>query len=330
MKALNKISKLLFSLVVMTAVVLGVTSFSDGYGMILAGPALMVKIEPQLLQQFDNLKEDFLTPIKSKDEYVNFDVIKLNDIGADPDVLIDNLIYPIATAGRTDQEVVISLRKLDTENTKVTDDEIQALPYDKKSSVRERHIIALKKKSLKLGLYSLAPAGDTTNTPVIVTTGATIGGRKRLKLPDDLVTLKGRFDALNIDMEDRYICLCSEHVEDMLLSSQTFEKQYHLIKEGKVLDMYGFKMFENQNANRYNGDTLAKVAFEAAALSSDRNASTAYYAPNAVKAKGSIKVYLRDAAQDPENRESVLGMRLYYLVIPVKNVGFGAVVSAKV
>jgi hypothetical protein len=52
-----------------------------------------------------------------------------------------------------------------------------------------------------------------------------------------------------------------------------------------------------------------------------------FYAPSTAKARGSVKRYMSDADKDPLNRRSVVGFRLYHLVIPTKNVGMSAIVS---
>ncbi len=84
----------------------------------------------ELIKHFRH-KGTWLERIPSKQQWVNNDVIKINEEGADPDVLINNNTYPISVTPREDGSIVIELYKYDTTNTVVTDDEIYALPYDK-------------------------------------------------------------------------------------------------------------------------------------------------------------------------------------------------------
>ncbi len=56
----------------------------------------------------------------------------------------------------------------------------------------------------------------------------------------------------------------------------------------------------------------------------------AVYAKGSAKARGSVKVYMRDGSTDPENRESVIGMRMYFIAIPYRKKGQGAIISASV
>ncbi len=288
-------------------------------------------IVAKLLERFIALKDDFLGDIKDYSGLVNNDVIKFNDIGDLPDVLINNAIYPIATTARTDVGKTVSLYKLDTKNTPITDDELHALPYDKKSSVMDDHVLALNQAKIKLGIYSLAPAADSANTPVLQTTGAIdpVTGRSTLTFKD-ILALKLRCDNLQIPLESRKLILCANHVNDLLNidALNTFRERYtNGVMEGKVIaQLAGFKMFENLLNPSYDS-TGALKAYGSAAAVGDKSASVFFSNVNTMKAIGSASVYYRDASLDPENRQSVIGMRLWYIVSPVNNKGIGAIID---
>ena len=84
--------------------------------------------------------------------------IHLVDVGADPAVLVNNTTYPIATSQRTDGDVAIGLHKFETENTTVTDDEMEGVAYDKIKSVNPQFVehsssqIKIKDEHHKFGL----------------------------------------------------------------------------------------------------------------------------------------------------------------------------------
>lgn len=281
----------------------------------------------ELTKQFREMNDDFMSVIKDESSKVNNDVINFNEIGADPAVLVNNAVYPIAVNTRADNGIPVSLFKLDTENTKISDDELQALPYDKKSSVMAQHRDALKVASIKLGIHSLAPTANTGNTPVLATTGAIVSGRRQLTIAD-LINFKTQCDALKIPLDKRNLVLCPDHVADLLLLDNSFRDRYNTIEAGKIIKMlYSFNIFENQNTPVYDGVTLNKKAFGAASSGTDRNASIFFSQHNAVKAMGSVNMYYRDAAMDPENRQSVIGFQMYYLVSPITLKGQGAIIA---
>jgi hypothetical protein len=283
-----------------------------------------------LVQAFKDMTDDFLSPIKSMDDKVNNDVINFNEIGADPAVLINNTSYPIAATSRTDAGIPVSLFKLDTENTKITQDEAHALPYDKKSSVMISHRDALKRATLKLGAHSLAPAADSANTPVVSTTGVTVGTRKPMLIAD-IISLKKKLDDLEIPADGRYLVLSAQHVNDLLATDQAFRDRYYKTETGKMINsIYGFNIFESLHTPKYNGSTGAKKAYGAAGAASDVNASIFYHTQNAMKAMGSAEVYLAEAALDPFNRQTVVGMAMYYIVSPVSSKGVGAIIDTYV
>lgn len=284
----------------------------------------------ELRKQFLNMDASFLNPIRSYDDKVNNDVINFTEIGAAPNVLIDNAVYPIATNSRTDDNRPVSLRKLETENTKITDDELHALGYDKNSSVMEQHKTSLMRSYLKLGAWSLAPSASAAATPVLKTTGATVGHRKRLT-PDDLVAYKVLCDNLEIDLAMRYFALSAEHAGDLLLVDQSFRDRYNNTATGEILrNIYGFNMFETVHTPKYLGTNDTKKAFGAAALSTDVSASVFYTSLNSMKAIGSISMYYSEASADPENRMSKVGFRMYGIVSPVVASGVGAIIDTYV
>lgn len=274
----------------------------------------------------------FLSRIQRKDEYVKENAIHLVDLGADPEVLVNNTTYPIPTVTRTDEDVVLSLDKFDTKNTKISDDELHALPYDKPGSVIEQHREVLEEKSAEKAIHSLAPSVDSATTPLVLTTGASNGktnARQRLT-PADLISMKEKLDELKVPKKGRELVLCPSHVADLLMVDESFAKQYKNMKTGEILNLYGFIISEFPGNPNYadNLSTLTKKAFGAAAdPATDQAASIVYYNKRAVQATGSAVMYHKEASTDPENRASIIGFRVYHICLPKKNTGFGAIVS---
>lgn len=289
--------------------------------------ALMQIVIAELRQRFIEVKEDFLADIKDYSANVNNNIINFNEIGALPDVLIDSAVYPIASVARNDNGIPVSLHKLDTKNTPVTDDELFALAYDKKSSVMADHLTALALARVKLGLWSLAPSANATATPVLKTTGANYLNRKRLTL-EDMANYKDAIDTLQHPLENRKLVMSSHHVNDLLLVDQAFRDRYYNTESGKLIgQINGFKIYENINTPTYNNTTFAKNAYGAAPSGTDTPASVYFNTLNAMRAMGDVKVYYRDASMDPENRQSVFGARTRYIVSPVTAGGIGAIIS---
>ena len=99
--------------------------------------------------------------IRSYDQYVQNDVIHLVDIGADPEVLVNNTTYPLEIENLEDGDIAVTLDKYQTKPTRVTDDELHALTYDKMASVVDRHKEAFSETKFSRAIHSVAPAEHT-------------------------------------------------------------------------------------------------------------------------------------------------------------------------
>lgn len=283
--------------------------------------------EKELIKHFRH-SGTWLERVPSKNQWVGNDVIKLNEIGADPEVLINNNTYPIAVSQRTDTSTAISLFKYDTTNTKITDDELYALPYDKPGSVQEQHRETLEERTQEHALHSLAPMANTADTPILQTTGANDGtGRKRL-VSADLIEFKKKLDLLKIPLKGRVLVLCAQHIADLLLEDKALNVQYQNHKEGAIAqNYYSFEIYEDVYAPVYDSG-LNKIPF--GSVTPGTEASVFFLAQRTAKARGTVKRYMRTADGDPENRETVVGFRLYFIAIPTSLKGQGAIVSGAV
>ena len=287
---------------------------------------LLQVVIAELRQRFLEIKEDFLAPIKSYDNLVNNNSINFNEIGALPTVVVDTP-GPFVPASRADNGIPTALNRLDTIPTKVLDTELFALAYDKKSSVMQDHLKALTLSRVLRGLDALCPPALSANTPVIVTTGATVNGRKRLTL-EDFVNFRESFVKTVQDDEDLYMVLCQEHISDLMLQDQAFRDRFNNTETGKMISsIEGFKIFANLNTPVFNNTTYVKKALGAAAAGTDTKSSVAYTIRNAMRCTGSVSVYYQDAVIDPINRQSLFGAAVYNLVSPVTAKGTGAIIS---
>jgi len=287
----------------------------------------------ELIEKFRH-ENQFLARIPSANQYVNNNAVHLADLGADPDVLINNTTYPIAIIARTDADVTISLDKYDTVNTVITDDELYALPYDKPGSVMRQHREVLEERTGEKSLHSLAPATAAVG-PIVMTTGTTNGltpARKRMLLAD-IVSAKKAMDDLKVPQRNRILVLCNQHINDLLMIDDKFAAQYKDIKEGSITRLFGFDVYEFPVPPIYKlvNAVLTKKAFGAAAdATNDQEGSVFFYADRAVQCRGDVNMYYQQANIDPQNRQSVIGFRLYHICLPKKATGFGVIVSATV
>lgn len=73
----------------------------------------------------------FLSQSVNMDEFVENNVLHLQEAGVDPKVLIDNDVWPIPVATREDNSLELPLHTFDTENTLVRNIEEKESSYNK-------------------------------------------------------------------------------------------------------------------------------------------------------------------------------------------------------
>ena len=269
----------------------------------------------------------WLERIRSYDQSVaSNNTINFTELGGDPTVLVNNTTYPIGVEALADANKAITLDKYQTKATPVTDDEVRGLAYDKKSTVIERHKETVNEKKFARALHALAPNTNTAFTPVVGTSGEAVEGRKRLTVKD-VLAMKAKFDKQRVPADGRVLVLCPDHVNDLLAQDTTFAQRYHDAQDGRIGRLYGFEVFEFVDAPRYNSTSLAKVGFDAEATSTDALASVAFYAPRMMKATGETTAYIDEP--DTQQQTWRYNVRHYFICLPLKNEGIGAIVSAK-
>lgn len=287
--------------------------------------------EKELIKQFRH-DNTWLSELKSKNNWVGNNVIRIPKRGVAPTVLINNNIYPIQTNNREDDFITLSLNKYDTENTAVTDDELYALAYEKINDVQLQHRETLEDVTAEHALHALAIAEESDKTPVLVTTGEDDGtGRKRL-VTADLIRLYKELSDLKVPRQGRVIVLSSEHVADLMMEDSARSKSWGGDFQNGVSGVMhvGFKLWAASYSPHYEQDEdddnkWKKQGFESV---NGKPASVVFYKHNAIKATGTAKRYAVKASDNPVYRQNEIGFRLWFIAVGIKDEGFAAIISA--
>lgn len=265
------------------------------------------------------LEGSWLDGIPDMSSLVENDVIHLVDVGADPEVLINNSTYPLEIESLPDGDKAISLDKFETKPTSVTDDELYACSYDKMKRVKDSHGDALTEKKLIKAAHALCANKSTLSTPIIVTTGDVDPNTGRKKLTKaDLLAAKAAMDKLKVPADNRRLVLCSDHVLDILSWSETFQKQYSIDNvNGKVGRLFGFDIYEFIGTPYYTAQGVKK-AIDASASAGEFQCSFGFYTKRVFKATGSLKMYYSEAASDPIYHRNLIDFLQRFVVLPKK------------
>ncbi len=253
-------------------------------------------------------------------------LIHLSSTQFKPEVLINNTTYPIALQTYDDDGSTIALDKYQTQVTTVTDDQIVGANYDKIDTVTRTHVEAIAEKKYTKAIHALAPASHSADTPVVTTTGAAYGGRKRLVYAD-IVALKEKFDAMQAPLAGRRLVLCPDHYNDLLLDRDRFADLLVKHTTGTTAPVIaGFEIYQYVANPHYTGGN--KNAFGSVPGVGSFMGSTAFLKDNVAKKTGLTKQYFSPSKDDPQNQMNKLAYRHYFIAVPFQNKFIGAIASA--
>lgn len=266
-------------------------------------------------------KDDFMSESEDMSALVDHHTLNLAEAGVEPEVFIDNSTYPVGIVSREDAPKEILLHTLDTKNTVVRNIEKMQAAYDKMKSVTLGHVNALTRKRRAMAAYNWSPLQNGEMTPVLVTTGELVGGRRRLTF-DDLDNLELRFKALEVNLEDLRIVLTPEHEYDLKAENRKMYKE--CMKDGKIGN---FKVFSYPHLPYFDTTTGKKQAYGSAKGANSSMASVAWIRSEVCRAVGATESYIRE--KDPEARGDILGYQQRFTALPMRNKYIGAIYSAK-
>jgi hypothetical protein len=245
-------------------------------------------------------------------------VINVPRANFNPDVLVNNSVYPIPVQAYTDDTIVLAIDKYNTKATSVTDDQVIGSGYDKIDATTRSHTRAILTKKFKKAIHSIAPGETSATTPVIAATGPVVNGFATL-LYSDLVTLKDAMDNDEVDPTGRRLVLCTRHWNDLLKDRVNFGDQLVNYNTGMPAPFIaGFQLFQ------YNGNPLytsvgVKKAFGAVKAAGDRQGSVAFWEGGIAKKTGLTKQYYAPSANDPINQQNLLNYRHYFMALPFES-----------
>lgn len=270
----------------------------------------------------------FLNFVKDFSPLVEHDKIHLAEVGVDPKVLINNTTYPISVSQRTDKALEVELDLFETENTLIREPNAVELAYDKLESVLYGHKQSLRTTTAKKAAHAFAPQEDTEFTPIITTSGDDNGeGYKRLALKD-ILSLKRRYDDLDIPQDQRFLVLNPRHTEDLILQDLKSFKDITDFVNGKPKRLAGFNILEFTKNPKYDKNTMTKLPFEVEDNTNSTYCSFSFFSEEVMKADGNVKMYA--TLHDPKERATIVGFDKRFIALPIRNKGIGAIVTASV
>ena len=290
----------------------------------MAGVAKEIWLE-QIMEPF-YAEASFMDFARDMSAYVEYNTINLADAGVDPDVLVNNAVFPIVTTQRTDNPIAIPLDTFDTVNTVVRNVEAMEAAYDKMESVLMSHRRALRIQCLRRAAHAYAPQNDTAFTPTIDVTGGVRADTSRKKMTRaDLSAMKRKMTLL--EGGGQFVAvLHPNHLEDLKNEDSNFNKNYVDYQGGVLMSrLEGFIIIEYPGTPTYTSAGQKKAYGAAAVPASDCYSSSCFMQDEVMKADGSVDMFVR--YDDPDQRGDVVGFQKRFKALPIRNKFIGAWIS---
>ena len=235
------------------------------------------------------------------------------------DVLVNNTTYPIEVQDHEDGSKTINLDKYQTKATKISEDAALGASYNKIDSATKGHVRAINRDKFKKAIHALAPSADSALTPLI-------------KLPANytaedvfnaIVSLKGKFDDMEVPEDGRRLVLATDHANKLLTSKEYAAGLYADKNSGVVSGwLAGFKVY-SYVANPYFTTAGAKVPYKAIPGATDKKATVAFHDENVGIKTGILKQYYDKPTTTLQAH--FINYRHYYIVLPIKQEAIGAI-----
>ncbi|URC13950.1 hypothetical protein [Flavobacterium sp. B183] len=288
-------------------------------------------VEPQLLEEFRNYKDDFIGTFKAPSaDALDKDGIKFNKLINEIKFHV-NKTTEFEPVDIPNKKGLIEWDKLDTDLTIVTDKSLRAMAFDRESELRRLHNEAFRMGVRDYALRKIAPKENTSKTPILRTTGEDDGtGRKKMKY-SDMIKYYSLAEGLNFtDWAQVFMILCAEHRQDLIEDRGSTNNIRDIEIDpvtGELKRFFKLKFFENNSSVKFNGND--KPVLSGVNENTDRNGSLLYYAPNIVHHIEAVKVLYKPMIQDTRNPDPQSEIRLhcYGLTDKKQEYGAGAIVS---
>jgi len=207
----------------------------------------------------------------------------------------------------------VALDYYDSQNYKIRNINLHALPFDKMAYYTIKSANAIRLKEVNDAAYAYAPTTNGGKRIIIPTTGDARNGLKMMTL-DDVVTLARACDNLLFPEDGRNLVLPSDMWWDLVVNNQILKAQLGYQNQNGVINptvvnYYGFKIHKASNNSMVGYDVTAGAkAAQGALITGDVvPAGFIFCSTEVFRASGSFDMYLLNKAQNPNGRADEFG-----------------------
>lgn len=263
-------------------------------------------------------KASFLNAATNMTSLVDNDKINFAEAGIDPNVLVNNTVYPVPMVDAADLPKSVELKYYDTENTVVRNAIQKELVYDQRALYANKHKKALAKKIGMDAAYMYAPQeADATKNNYLIKLGANDS------VIDGIIDLSAKFLDLDIDPGEMNLVLNAFHEAEIAKENKELYKAI-MAEPGSVF--YNFRIWRYGKNPIYITATDQKAAYGAAYVSGTHSRSSfAFLTSEVMVADGSADMFSRLA--DPQHRGDIFGFQKRALATTLRGKYSGAILK---
>jgi hypothetical protein len=260
----------------------------------------------------------FLSQPTDLSSLVNMDVINMADAGADPTVLVDNTVYPIAEADAGDNALALTLKTYDTTSSVVRNAVALELAYDQRQLYTNKHKKALLQKFGVDAAYAYAPAAASAVNPIVDGTADAAG-----VILDRIIDLQTQFNTMDAPVDGRTLILDPNHAAIIAKEDKLLYKSFESTP-GAML--FGFKIYMFSKNPIYVKSGLTKAALGTAYVGATHGrSSVAFLNSEVMKAQGTFKLF--SVLNDPSRKGDVFNFQMRGLAKSIRSKYMGAIVK---
>lgn len=262
----------------------------------------------------------FLVQAEDKTAFVDNEKIHMAEIGADPEVLLDNTVFPIPTVEYSDGHEEVILRTMSTENTVIRDIQKAARNQNLRMEAMKGHKRAMYLSHMRIAAhsYALNTANSAKGNEVIDATGADrADGKNALKFVN-LFEAKEVYDAKSIPSEQINMVLDLKHLADLRKEDLDIYKDLmEDITMNRVSPRFGMRFHTYAENPYYVLASNAKLAYGGIPTAAHGRASFGFVSSEVVRADGTVKMFLNE--DDAKEEGDIFHFKKRFLAIPKRD-----------
>ena len=243
------------------------------------------------------------------------ETIKFPEGGADPAVY-KNRTTDVDSVEPTETVYSEDLDVYDSQNYKIRNIYLHALPFDKVQFYTRKSADSIVKKEIADAAYAFAPMQAGTKSIVMATTGDAADGFKMLTLAD-VLTLARTADRMQMPEGNRNLVLPSDWFWDLvdnneILKGQLKYQQNTGVIDPKIVNYYGINIHKSLGDKLglgYDTNTSKKAAQGAAITGTVCPAALFFCGQEVYRAGGQFEMFYKDKSVNTDGRAYEFGFQ---------------------